>query len=59
MEQPEITKATRARIHLKHSLAADQEINSVLPDTLDEFEAALARGDLEELNALGNVIGHA
>jgi len=59
MQQPEITKATRARIRPKHSLAADQEINSVLPDTLDQFEAALARGDLEELKALGNVIGHA
>ena len=59
MQQPESTKAARTRIRLKHSLAAGQEINSVLPDTLDEFEAALARGDLEELKALGNVIGHA
>ena len=57
MQQPESTKAARTRIRLK--LAAGQEINSVLPDTLDEFEAALARGDLKELKALGNVIGHA
>ena len=41
IQQPEITEATRMRIRLKHSLAADQEINSVMPDTLEEFEGAL------------------
>ena len=57
MQQPQITKATRTRIRLKHSLAADQEINSVLPDALDEFEAVLARGDLKELKALATSSG--
>ena len=59
MQQPESTKAARTRIRLKHSLAAGQQINAVLQETLDESEAALARGDLKELKALGNVIGDA
>ena len=42
---------TRTLIRLKHSLAADQELNDVLPDTLGEFDEALARGELRELRA--------
>jgi hypothetical protein len=41
-----ITKATRTIVRLKHSLAADREINDVLPERLDEFDAALQRGEL-------------
>lgn len=50
MERARITKATRSIIRLKHSLRADEEINAVLPDTLDEFEEALARGELKGLD---------
>jgi hypothetical protein len=39
----------RVWIRLKYSLAADQEINTVMPDTLAEFEEALASGELREL----------
>lgn len=49
MRRDRITKATRTLIRLKHSLAADEEINSVLPDTLEEFNEALARGTLKDL----------
>ena len=45
---------TRTIIRLKHSLAADEEINAVLPDTLAEFDEALARGELKELRATLN-----
>lgn len=45
-------KVYRTRIRLKHSLAAGEEINTVLPDSLAEFEAALARGGVEELRVL-------
>ena len=45
MERHKVTKAARSLIRLKHSLAADEEINAVLPDTLEEFDDALARGD--------------
>lgn len=40
--------ARRTRIRLTHSLAADVEISAVPPDTLEEFDEALARGELAE-----------
>ena len=58
MEKARIAKAVRTIVRLKHSLAADEEINAVLPDTLDEFEGALARGELKSLKAgLADVLG--
>lgn len=51
MEKARIAKATRTLIRLKHSLKADEEINDVLPDTLAEFDDALARGELRQLKA--------
>ena len=58
MEKAKITKAARTLIRLKHSLAADEEINAVLPDTLAEFDEALAKGELKELRAgLTDIIG--
>lgn len=58
MERAKIVKATRTLIRLKHSLAADEELNSVLPDTLDEFDEALAKGELRELKAgLSDALG--
>lgn len=40
--------AKRVLIRLKHSLQAGEEINTVLPDTLDEFEQAFREGRLRE-----------
>lgn len=58
MERAKIMKATRTLIRLKHTLAADEELNDVLPDTLAEFDAALTRGELKQLKAgLSDVIG--
>lgn len=51
LKKSQLTKATRTLIRLKHSLAADEEINTVIPDTLAEFDDALARGELKELVA--------
>ena len=48
MKRANVAKTTRTLIRLKHSLAADEEINAVLPDTLDEFDAALASGELKD-----------
>jgi len=57
LKKAQLTKAARTIIRLKHSLAADEEINAVLPDTLEEFDDALARGELKELVAeLNDVI---
>lgn len=58
MEKAKITKTARTIIRLKHSLAADEEINLVLPPTLEEFDEALARGEFKELKAgLDDVLG--
>jgi hypothetical protein len=50
MERARITKTARTWVRLKHSLAADEELNSILPDTLAEFDEALARGELRALD---------
>lgn len=46
MERQRIAKITRALIRLKYSLAADEELNRVLPDQLQQFDKALQDGDL-------------
>lgn len=58
IEKARIVKTARTLIRLKHSLAADEEINAVLPDTLADFDEAVARGELKELKAnLASVLG--
>lgn len=47
MERAKIIKATRTLVRLKHSLAADEEINDILPDRLEEFEKSLQLGELK------------
>lgn len=49
MERSKITKSARTLIRLKHSLAADEQINEILPATLAEFDEALARGEFKKL----------
>ena len=39
-----MAKSIRSFIRLKYSIAADEEINKVLWDILDEYDAALAAG---------------
>ncbi len=39
-----IAKVTRAEVRLKHSLAADAELNEVLPSRLMEFDKAVQAG---------------
>ena len=58
MRRAKIAKTARTLVRLKHSLAADEELNTMLPDTLAEFDEALARGELKELRAsLDDVLG--
>lgn len=58
MERARLIKASRTLIRLKHSLKADEEMNEILPDTLAEFDAAVARGELQSLEAsLGEALG--
>ncbi len=46
-----ITKTTRTLVRLKHSLAADEELNERLPATLREYDESLARGELKNVAA--------
>lgn len=43
-----LLKALRAAIRLKHTLAADAELNDRLPDAEAAFDAALQRGELPD-----------
>jgi len=51
-EREKTAKILRTLIRLKHSLAADEEINNVLPDTLAEFDSATQAGELKSLQLL-------
>lgn len=46
MERTKTLKTARALIRLKHSLAADEELNNVLPDLLLQFDKQLQEGEL-------------
>lgn len=49
MQRAAILKAKRWEIRMRHSLAADDEINEVLPALEDEIEKAIAAGKPLEL----------
>lgn len=51
MQRARISKVSRTLIRLKHSLAADVEINSTLPDTLAEFDKSIQSGEMLSLTA--------
>jgi hypothetical protein len=51
LERAGIAKTTRTLVRLKHSLAADEELNTLLPATLDDFDEALAAGELKGIKA--------
>ena len=50
VERAKIAKAVRTAVRLKHSVAADEEINEVLPVVLKEFDQAIAAGKPFELD---------
>lgn len=49
LERAKIAKVARTLIRLKHSLAADEEINDVLPDRLEEFDQGVLGGEVKRL----------
>jgi hypothetical protein len=51
MNRAALLKTARTLTRLKHSLAADQELNDLLPMTLREFDDAVARGELRSVQA--------
>ena len=58
MERQRTLKIARTLITLKHRLAAEEEMNQVLPDTLLEFDKSLQSGDLLHLQSnINDIIG--
>jgi len=55
-ERANALKTIRTAIRLKHSLAADNEINEVLPKFESEFNKAVLKGDLPEPLAIAKTI---
>lgn len=49
-----IQKIMRSQIRLKHSLAADEELNMLLPDTLEEFDSSIGKGQIKRLKSSVN-----
>lgn len=49
MEKSKILKTARFLIRLKHSLAADEELNDLLPDLEGDFDKSLQHGELKKL----------
>lgn len=48
MLERNLTKAIRSQVRLKHSLAADRELNRKLAEVKREFEAAVKAGTVRE-----------
>ena len=44
LERAELAKSVRSFVRLKYAIAADEEINEVLWDILEEYDTALAKG---------------
>lgn len=56
MLERNLVKAIRSQVRLKHSLAADRELNLILPAVKLEFEKAIKEGRAAEF-ALSAVSG--
>ena len=50
MERLKIAKVYRSLIRLKHSVAADEELNDVLPDKINAFDLAVQNGEIKQLS---------
>ena len=49
-------KTLRAAVRLKHSIAADNELNTLLPDAEAAFDAAVQRGELPDPVVFGEEV---
>jgi hypothetical protein len=58
VRRAQVAKTLRTAIRLKHSLAADEEINEVLPTVLADLDRAVQQGLPWELS-LGKVLDEA
>ena len=44
LQRSQLVKVIRSTVRLKHSIAAEEELNEVLPHYLEKFDRALERG---------------
>lgn len=51
MAKKDAVKITRAAIRVKHSIAADHELNDVLPDLEERIDSAILGGARLEISA--------
>ena len=51
MRKAQIQKTAVTLIRLRYSLLADEEINNVLPDAMDDFDKALNNGELLQIES--------
>ena len=56
VERAKMLKAIRAAVRLKHALAADEELNRVLPEAEAAFDKAVKRGELPDAPTLMEVL---
>jgi len=49
MNRAALVKTARTLVNLRHRLAADRELNDLLPRTVAEFDAAVAGGELRSV----------
>lgn len=50
LKRAAVLKAVRTAVRLRHSLAADEELNEVLPEVEVAFDAAVKSGQVFELD---------
>ena len=56
-ERVDMLKTIRAAVRLKHSLAADRELNAALPVAAAAFDAAVLQGELPDPLKFTEVLG--
>lgn len=56
LEKAKMLKSIRTAVRLKHSLAADEELNRVLPAAEDAFDTAVRGGTLPDAPTLMGIL---
>lgn len=56
LQRAQMVKALRSTIRLKHALAADRELNEVLPEAVKEFDKQVAHGQLLEAEDIEAIV---
>lgn len=52
LQRAAVLKAARSMVRLRHSIAADEELNELLPAIEREFDSAVSRGLLPDPSAV-------